>query len=206
MKMRINSIVDMAQAILAERVGSAARLVDATAGNGKDTLFLAQNSPPHATVWSLDIQPEALCKSRRLAEENGVANKVRFILDSHANLASYLDWADVVMFNLGYCPGGDRTVFTKPDSTVAAIKAAAELLTPQGLLSIVAYPGTEAGFCEHAAVQDLVSHLPRPDFFVWCWQAVNAVNTTNPAVSSPILYIVFRTGRSKDKGDKETKQ
>lgn len=117
--------------------------VDATAGNGLDTLFLA---PLVAHVYSFDIQPEALNKARQTLV--GYDN-VTFINDSHANMARYdIGQADLIIFNLGWLPGGRKAITTETSSTLAAIKQAWTLLKPHGGLVVTFYPGHENGLAE----------------------------------------------------------
>ena len=42
---------------------------------------------------------------------------------------------------VGYLPGSDKRIQTEPESTLSALRAASELLKPDGLLLVVAYRG-----------------------------------------------------------------
>ena len=73
------------------------------------------------------------------------------------------DWRGevaVVMFNLGYLPGGDKSLVTRPDTTLPALRAALDLLAPGGLVSVVAYPGHFGGAEESEAVEAFLRDLP----------------------------------------------
>jgi len=132
-------------------------VIDATAGNGHDTLFLAERVGPFGKVYAFDIQASALeCTAARLAAA-GMTN-VRLIQDDHANMLQTIDplhhgQISTVTFNLGYLPGGDKTMITKTASTLAAIDAAIKLLRDGGRLTILAYPGHPGGFEETVAVE-----------------------------------------------------
>ena len=116
----------------------------------------------------------------------GLIGKTRLILDSHANIEKYaLGTIDVIMYNLGYLPGGSHEIFTNSDST--SLTAAAKLLNREGIITIVAYPGFEAGREEQLAVQAYLRTLPQKEFSVACWQMQNQVN--NP----PILYVIEKS-------------
>lgn len=49
--------------------------------------------------------------------------------------------ARFVCFNLGFLPGGERSIVTQPDTTVAALQAALRILEPRGLISVLCYVG-----------------------------------------------------------------
>lgn len=125
-------------------------VVDATAGRGRDALFLAKLVGPSGRVFAFDIQKEAVESTGALLYANGVADRVRVILDSHANLASYVSPGTVsaVMFNLGWLPGGDHRVFSRPETSIPAIKAGLEALRPGGAMSVCIYRGKECGYDE----------------------------------------------------------
>ncbi|SDF09705.1 tRNA (mnm(5)s(2)U34)-methyltransferase [Sporolituus thermophilus] len=186
---QIVNAVKMAHALLLPKLKNAYNVIDATAGNGKDTLFLATNTPPDAVIWAFDIQQTALDKTQALLADHGQARKVKFILASHVHIADFVKSpVDAAMFNLGYLPGGDHTVTTMPNTTVAALNQLLALLKPTGIISIVAYPGHDMGRREELAVRSFLAALPQKLYTVACWQMVNQVN--NP----PVLYIVERTG------------
>ena len=148
---------DLLEEIL--RPGDAA--VDATAGNGHDTLALCQAVGPAGRVFAFDIQQDALDATRALLAENGVLDgRVRLILDSHANLERHVDRpVRCVLFNLGWLPTGDHRLTTRTPSTLAAVGAALRLLAPGGALSICCYPGHEEGARELAALRDWAAGL-----------------------------------------------
>lgn len=177
--------VAMAHHVLRDILPRAATVVDATVGNGRDTLFLAQNSPPYAAVVGFDIQEQALVATRRLLTVHGVSAKVRLVADSHAAMRRHLACpVDVVMFNLGYLPGGDHTVVTTGATTVAALSQAAALLRPGGVITVVAYSGHAGGAAETAQVEAFLAGLGQHEFTVIRYGAVNQAN------HPPVLYAV----------------
>ena len=108
-------------------------VVDATMGNGRDTLFLAGAVGPAGRVYAFDIQPAALKATAALLAEAGLADRAQLIQADHSLLQQHLPGpVDAVMFNLGYLPGGDHSTITRPDSTRAALQAALSLLAPGG--------------------------------------------------------------------------
>lgn len=141
---------------LGERLAPGAAVLDATAGCGHDTLFLARAVHP-GPVHAMDIQPAALERTRARLAAAGVGENVTLHRASHAEPAAVLP-ADlqgrlaVVMFNLGYLPGSSAGPTTGPETTLAALEAATAWLAPGGWLSVVAYRGHPGGAAEAAAV------------------------------------------------------
>ena len=150
-------LTELAHALLAETVGPGSRAVDATAGNGHDTLFLARRVGPAGRVLALDLQPAAAEATRRRLDAAGLGSACEVRVGDHAALAEILppDFrgaTDGVVLNLGYLPGSDRSVATRPTGTLAALRAALASLRPGGRLVCVAYTGHPGGEEEGAAV------------------------------------------------------
>lgn len=186
--MQTFNAVKLAQYLLAGKVKRAGYLVDATAGNGKDTLFLAENSPEHAVIWAFDVQQSAILNTKQLLVDYKLENKVNAIIDSHANIEQYsIKEIDVAMFNLGYLPNAGHKVTTKCQSTIIALQKIVGLLSIGGVISLVAYTGHQEGLLENEAVKELLLSLSPAIFTVGCWSMINHSN--NP----PILYIIEKT-------------
>ena len=98
--------------------------IDATCGNGGDTACLCRLVGPEGRVLGFDIQPEAITSTRARLEKQGLTAEL--ICDSHANLLQYVrpGTADIVMFNFGWLPGADHSVFSTADSSIPALEAA----------------------------------------------------------------------------------
>lgn len=164
------SVLSMAHRWIAERAGAGDIVIDATAGNGVDTLALAKLVGPKGIVYAFDIQQAALARTKeRLAplEAEGLLPSVKLILDNHARMAEAVDAVHVgqaaaVVFNLGYLPGSDDlTVITEPASTIAALEAALRMIRKGGVITCVLYPGHPGGADEAAAVQAWSAQLPQ---------------------------------------------
>lgn len=144
--------------------GAEGRLaIDATAGNGHDTLFLAELVGPTGRVWAVDLQDAAITRTRERV--GSLVDRVDLCVGNHADLKSmipleYHGQIAIVMFNLGYLPGGEKSMITQTDSTLTAFNSAWELLVGGGLLSVIAYPGHLGGEQEANAVADWISHRP----------------------------------------------
>ncbi|WP_217597737.1 class I SAM-dependent methyltransferase [Cohnella sp. GbtcB17] len=198
------SVLTMAQRLVSERLAPGATVVDATAGGGVDTLFLARAVGPGGRVYAFDVQEAALARTKkRLLEAApsaapGVGGAARALGEvvllhaGHEEMAARVPLeahgrVGAIMFNLGYLPGGPETaegagpIITKPDTTLAALDAALRLLAPGGIATIAVYPGHEGGQDEAAAVDDWIAALPE--------DAVQALLYRFPKrTGSPYLY------------------
>lgn len=130
-------------------------VIDATAGNGHDTVFLAGCVGENGRVLAFDVQQAAIRSASERVAIAGFSSRVDFHQASHASMACHAPPGSVavVMFNLGYLPGEDHQLTTESAETLAALEAAALVLKPGGIISVVCYPGHEAGAGESAAVE-----------------------------------------------------
>jgi tRNA G37 N-methylase Trm5 len=164
-------LVKQAHTKVAEYLHNGDIVIDATMGNGFDTLFLAQGVGDTGRVYAFDVQANAIESTQiRLAEE-GVIDRVRLINDDHANLSAYLKDEHVAeircaMFNLGYLPGSDKAHQTNPESTIKSLDSAVSLLSKQGIVSILAYTGHTGGREEAERVKAWVMSLSKSQFDV----------------------------------------
>jgi SAM-dependent methyltransferase len=161
--------------------------VDATCGNGHDTLLLARLVGARGHVWGFDIQEQAVVETGRRVAEAGLSNRVTLLQVGHEELAEHLTAPlQAVLFNLGYRPGGDRSVITRPETTVAALKQSLALLAAGGTVIVVVYPGHSGGDDEQSAVEDWAAGLdPRA---CHCWR----MGQTNVTAAAPYLLLVQR--------------
>ena len=155
--------LDLAKWYWKRQIAPGDTAVDATCGNGYDTLFLAQL--PLSYLYALDIQPAALEKTRNLlAFHLNEEALLRVILHqmSHEDLRKVpcSPPPKLIVYNLGYLPGGDKSITTQTESTLASISSALSILAENGALSITCYPGHEEGKKEEDAILELASSLP----------------------------------------------
>ncbi len=166
--------VALCHLILKQRVGAGGRVVDATCGNGNDTLFLAEIVGEHGRVWSFDIDGYALEATRKKLLQSSLASVVELVHAGHERLGEYIDEPlNAVVFNLGYLPGGEKGVVTRPDTTLAALRQARGLLLPGGVILLVVYTGHTGGGEEAGAVEEWAADLPSPEFNVWRGSLLN---------------------------------
>jgi ubiquinone/menaquinone biosynthesis C-methylase UbiE len=190
MKKRI-SLVEKAHELVGTRVYPGATAIDATVGNGYDTLFLLQKVAPEGRVYGFDIQRSALESARDRIANPVLLNCLTLFHRSHAEMDEMLPTVQqgtisAVMFNLGYLPGSDKTVTTRSESTLAALAAAIRLLTPQGIVTIVAYPGHPGGADECEQVRQWCAELDRKRF------EVDLIDAKPGDRAAPRLFAVTR--------------
>lgn len=162
--------------------------VDATMGNGHDTLFLARRVGSRGRVLAFDIQQAALEVTGRKLEEAGLHESVTLILDGHQNMDRYLGGTtiDACLFNLGYLPGGDHNLTTRPQTTIQGLDAALQALKPGGRIGIVVYTGHLGAQKECRALQDMVSGLDPGEF------GVLETRFANRTGHAPFLILIER--------------
>lgn len=183
-----SSAIAVAHSLLLNRLKTAEIIVDATTGNGGDTLFLAENSKAEAKLYAFDIQKEALEAAK--VHTKKYQGKIQFILADHAAIKDHVvEKIDAAMFNLGYLPGGSHGVTTQEKSTLIAVQAVLDKLSLNGLLAIVAYPGHEEGSKEQEALASLLEKLPCRDFTVGCYKMINH------KAEAPLLYLIEKVRR-----------
>ena len=152
-------------------------VVDATAGNGGDTLFLAGLAGAVGIVHAFDIQAAAIRRTAERLQAAGLLERCRLHQTSHDRIAELVPpGIRAVMFNLGYLPGGDHQIGTRAPSTLAALDQARQLLLPGGIITISLYYGGDSGFMERDAVLDYLAGIDVHTFAVQKIEMANAAN------------------------------
>jgi SAM-dependent methyltransferase len=163
------------------------RVVDATCGNGNDTLFLARLVGEHGCVWAFDIQPLAIEKTAALLAAHQCDSQVELIADGHESLSALVKGPlSAAVFNLGFLPGGDKGCITHGETTIAALAQAAALLVAGGIVTVAVYPGHSGGDDESQAVEQWASGLSPHIFNVWRHRQLNR------SAVAPYLILVER--------------
>lgn len=152
-------------------------VIDATAGNGHDTLFLA-NLCRKGTVYAIDIQEQALQNTLLLLKQASLEQHVKLYCQSHAAFPDEVIPGSIklITYNLGYLPGSDKSLTTQAETTLQSMQAALKLLMPGGAISAVCYNGHPAGKVEEAAVLEFARHL---DPQIWSCYHTTWLNRNN---------------------------
>lgn len=191
--MRPPSLIQRAHAVLREVLRPGDRAVDATAGNGGDTLFLAEAVGPTGHVVAFDTQPAAIARTRERLAAAGI-DHVELRQECHSLLAAWnpaeTGTIRAVMFNLGYLPGGDHTLVTRPETTRVALDAAARLIAPGGRITLVVYRGHPGGQAESEMVEERLQTLDAERFSIR--REGGAVPAVGATETTPWLAIVER--------------
>ena len=213
----IQHTTELAMHIAKEYIRPGGLVIDATCGNGHDTLALAKAIWPadpasgltragadlqkagssagdgQARLMAFDVQKAAIENTRARLIDAGLANQLErgqvvLIHDSHANMTEYIEHqnACLIIFNLGYLPGGDKQVTTESDSTLSAVEAALDLLNKDGLICITMYSGHEAGAKEKQALLAFAEEL---DSRIFHAAYINMVNQAN---DPPEILLISR--------------
>ncbi len=156
-----------------EHVRPGDTVVDATMGNGRDTLFLSEIIG-NGAIFAFDIQKEAIEKTKTLLPPER-SSQVTLLNQSHDSLEeiSFPKAPRLIVYNLGYLPGGDKTITTKTPTTLKSIQSSLRILDPSGALSITCYPGHEEGAREEKAIEEFLSSLPSHKWLVCHHQFIN---------------------------------
>ncbi|MDP4090387.1 MAG: class I SAM-dependent methyltransferase [Bacillota bacterium] len=164
----VNDVSNIAHNIIKNTISRNTAL-DATLGNGFDTDFL---SALFKRVYSFDIQKHCIENYKQKHIDN-----VTLINDSHANMDIYIkEPIDFAMFNLGFLPGGDKSITTNYESTVKALESTLKLLTCNGIVTIALYPGHEAGKIERDRLLRYAAFLPKQVYGVLHHSFINREN------------------------------
>ena len=170
----ITKATNLVRILLEDLVSPGDIAVDATCGNGNDTLILSSLVGETGRVVSIDIQLEAMASARLTLSES--VENVHFLHDCHSKLDTLLSGfprPSVVVFNLGYLPGGDKSLVTKPHTTVKALRHALEAIKVGGHVVMVVYTGHPGGVEEGLAIDHFISSLDSKHYAVMKHQWLN---------------------------------
>lgn len=147
------SHLDLAHFWWKEIVTEESIVIDATCGNGHDSLFLSELNPKH--LLGIDIQEEAIAATRERVKE------IELFQMSHETFPEKIEKESItlIVYNLGYLPGGDKTLMTQTETTLNSLEAATELIQKGGLISVTCYPGHEEGKKEEQAILEWAKDL-----------------------------------------------
>ncbi|OPJ56263.1 class I SAM-dependent methyltransferase [Alkalithermobacter paradoxus] len=173
----LKSPVGISHEVIQKLVSKGDVVVDATVGNGNDTLFLAKLVGDNGHVFGFDIQDKAIENTRQKLISEDMLDNVTLIKDGHQNIDKYVkSGIKAVIFNLGYLPGGDHKIHTKPDNTITAIQKSLELVVSHGIVVLVIYYGGDSGFEEKDAVLDFLRELDQKKYSVLMYDFINNIN------------------------------
>jgi len=176
----LQGIIPFSHQLLEKSLKKGDIAVDATCGNGNDTLFLSRTVGSTGKIYAFDVQKQAIETTAALLQTNERKN-VHLIHDSHAKINDCLpDEAKGniagAIFNLGYLPRSDKQVITRADSTIQAVQALLDNGRKGAIIAIVVYHGHEGGKEEKDAVLQFASALDQKEYGVLKYQFINQKN------------------------------
>ncbi|WP_174734932.1 class I SAM-dependent methyltransferase [Mesobacillus harenae] len=179
--MKLDRILPFARNLLKKAIQPGDIAVDATLGNGHDTLFLANLVGPEGKVYGFDIQAEALFSTRSRLQEHQLLDRTVLLQKGHENintsiLPEHYQKITGGIFNLGYLPGGDKSIVTKASTTIAAVEQLLEFMPKGGIIVLVIYHGHSEGATERDELLKYATDLNQNKFHVLHYQFVNQKN------------------------------
>lgn len=187
-RMNSFSALDIIKRVIDETVKDGDLCIDATAGRGNDTLHLCRLVGESGHVAAFDIQQDAVDSTKALLEANGMAHRADVRLQSHSEMDCLFSEGTVsfITFNFGWLPKGDHNIFTRKETSIAAIEKGLKLLKSGGIMSLIIYYGRETGFEERDA---LLEYLPTIDSSRYTVVEMPFVNRPN---CPPIPIIIIK--------------
>ncbi len=153
------SHIDLAHSLWLKHLRPGNNVIDATCGRGKDALLIAKNILSNETgkLVCMDIQDDAISSTKNLLKDHlspQQFQRVEFCQQSHIEFPQFLETIPIhlIIYNLGYLPGGKKSITTMTSSTLLSLDNALKIITPGGLISITCYPGHDEGLKEYQKI------------------------------------------------------
>ncbi len=177
-------LLDLQKECILRHLGAGDTAVDFTMGNGHDTEFLSKTVGERGRVFAFDIQEAAVASTAKNLAAAGCPENYTLVHDSHHNVKNYVKGPiKAGMFNLGFLPGGDKSVTTMRETTMPALRAAIDLLGRDAILTVAVYPGHEEGEREGEMVHEYLSTLDR---FTYSVALIKIINSP----TSPFFFVI----------------
>ncbi|KAB7666805.1 class I SAM-dependent methyltransferase [Bacillus sp. B1-b2] len=178
--MKLDRVLPFSHQLLQKCIGDGDIAVDATMGNGHDTLFLAHLVGEKGKVYSFDIQEEALRSTQEKLTNQNIQN-ASLHLCGHQHISETIpkelhSKVSGAIFNLGYLPGGDKSIVTQANTTISAIEQLLHVLAPEGIIVLVIYHGHEEGAVERDKLLSYVKSINQKEAHVLQYQFINGAN------------------------------
>ena len=192
--MKLDRILPFARALLEKAIQPGDIVVDGTMGNGFDTAFLAGLIGETGHVYAFDIQSEAIQNTTvKLADEH-LLDRCTLFQAGHEQLKSLFPSNENrkltgAIFNLGYLPGGDKSITTHGNTTISAIEQLLDLMAPEGIIVLVVYHGHPEGETERDELLEYVKSIPQNKAHVLHYGFMNQVN------HPPFIVAIEKRGR-----------
>lgn len=183
-------VTDWYRFFLKQQIKPGDLCMDATMGNGNDTLLLCQLASPGGHCLAFDIQAEALANTQKLLDANEIpTDSYTLLCESHERMSEHTppESVSAIVFNLGYLPTGDHSLATKASSTICAMEQGLSLLKKGGLMVVCIYSGGDSGFEERDAVLSYLKGLNPKKYLVIVSEYYN--RPKNPPIPALIIKL-----------------
>ncbi|PLR79446.1 16S rRNA (cytosine(1402)-N(4))-methyltransferase [Bacillus sp. V3-13] len=179
--MKLERILPFAKTLLSRAVEPGDIVVDATLGNGHDALFLANLVGPEGKVYGFDIQEKAILSSKARLAEHNLLDRITLFHKGHQHMVETIPAADHgritgAIFNLGYLPGGDKEIVTRPGTTISAVEQLLKMMAPEGIIVLVIYHGHQEGAAERDELLQYLEELDQNTAHVLQYRFINQKN------------------------------
>ena len=162
-------------------------VIDATVGNGHDTLFLRKQLSEKGKLYGFDVQKKAIELTKKRLMKNNCYSGVKLIKDSHENFQKYIDGSvDLILYNLGYLPKGDKEITTESETTLNSVKAGMAMLNRGGVIFLTVYPGHLPGALELEVLSGYLKTINQKEY------AVMKVDFFNYNNKPPVVFMIER--------------
>lgn len=175
----LKKAVAFSHQLLKDSISPGDTVIDATVGNGNDTILLATLVGKTGRVIGFDIQEDAIGNTKQKLLLTGLSEQVELHQESHALAVNHVKENELlggVVYNLGYLPGGDKGITTEKHSTITSISTLLPRLRKGSLLVVVVYHGHPAGSEEKDALLTFASRLDQHEFSVLQYGFINQRN------------------------------
>lgn len=179
--MKLDRILPFAKNLLEKAITNGDVAVDATLGNGHDTVFIANLVGDSGRVYGFDVQEDAILTSKEKLNQHGLGERVTIFHAGHEQLSKLIPGehhgkVKAAIFNLGYLPGSDKSIVTKPETTISAIEQLLEVMVPEGIIILVIYPGHAEGAIERDALLNYCQEMDQKKAHVLQYRFINQQN------------------------------
>jgi Predicted S-adenosylmethionine-dependent methyltransferase involved in cell envelope biogenesis len=191
MNFKYKNALQLSKYILQDKIIKGDTVVDATCGNGGDSLFLCNLIGSSGKLYCFDIQSQAIENTRKKLWKNGVPPVYTLINDGHENIDKYIGYGiHGAVFNLGYLPKGDHNIITRPENTISAIKKIMDRLFGGGVIVIVVYWGHEGGAFEKETLLNYIKDIDSKTY------TVIKAEFTNQENCPPMVIVIEKSADS----------
>lgn len=184
------SHLDLAHGYWKRHLKKGDTVLDATCGHGHDSLMIAQTilGETEGALYCLDLQEIAIESTKQRLKEvliPSLFERIFFFQQSHETFPAMVPLCNLIVYNLGYLPKGDKCKTTQRASTLNSIKNALFLVKQGGLISVTCYSGHPEGAEEKTALLGYVSTLSPQEYLVFHHQIENRR-------AAPSLLLIFK--------------